>query len=189
MIIPVALIIALEAPELRPVIIQPLGKVKDSEVQAVTKKLQRMLAVQVIVYKAVALPKSAFYQPRSRYRAEKLLDFLAPMAPDQGSILGLTDVDISTAKGKIVDWGVFGLGRMPGQACVISSYRLGKNIEKVSRLERLARVAVHEVGHNLGLPHCPTKNCLMEDAKGLISTVDSETDFCKLCRKKSAIIR
>jgi archaemetzincin len=43
-------------------------------------------------------------------------------------------------------------------------------------------VAVHEIGHTLGLPHCPTRACLMEDAMGKVVTTDRERDFCPKCR-------
>jgi archaemetzincin len=48
--------------------------------------------------------------------------------------------------------------------------------------ERLAKVAVHELGHTLGLPHCPNVGCLMEDAEGRVATCDREYDFCARCR-------
>ena len=41
---------------------------------------------------------------------------------------------------------------------------------------------LHEIGHTLGLPHCPTKGCLMEDAMGKVTTTDGERDFCPACR-------
>ncbi len=50
---------------------------------------------------------------------------------------------------------------------------------------RLVKVVNHELGHTLGLPHCPSAGCLMEDAKGTIVTVDNETGaFCDGCKKK-----
>ena len=41
---------------------------------------------------------------------------------------------------------------------------------------------MHEIGHALGLEHCPTRGCLMEDAMGKVTTTDRERDFCPLCR-------
>ncbi|MEI6178360.1 MAG: matrixin family metalloprotease, partial [Verrucomicrobiota bacterium] len=51
--------------------------------------------------------------------------------------------------------------------------------------ERLRKVAEHEVGHVMGLDHCPQAGCVMADAEGSISTVDGETgEFCKDCSTK-----
>jgi archaemetzincin len=90
------------------------------------------------------------------------------------------DICILNEKGK--EWGIFGLGNMPGYQAVVSSYRLGKR-GKVSRAERLARVAVHELGHNLGLRHCP-KACVMSDAEGAIRSLDDWPEFCGSCAGK-----
>jgi archaemetzincin len=127
------------------------------------------------------MPKSAFYAPRSRYRADKLLVWLSKSTPTD-IVLGVTEQDISTTLGKHEDWGIFGLGYCPGKASVISSFRLKKK-GKVGVEERLCRVAIHEVGHNFGLPHCPNA-CIMADAQGSIKSVDSEANFCKQCRDK-----
>ena len=47
--------------------------------------------------------------------------------------------------------------------------------------ERIKKVCVHELGHNFGLPHCPTITCVMEDAKETIKTIDNEE--LRLCEK------
>jgi archaemetzincin len=127
---------------------------------------------------------TAYYPARKRYRAERLLTYLNQRMPKNGwRILGLTDVDISTTKDRFPDWGVMGLGELPGTATVISSFRCRKKARNPAHaIERLAKVAVHEIGHTLGLPHCPTHGCLMEDAMGKVTTTDRERDFCLLCR-------
>ena len=164
--------------------LQPLGPVRRSTLLAVKHALVENLGAQVTTVSQTAIPNSAWYGPRKRYRADRLLTYLAPMARGRGTTLGITRSDISTTKGSVRDWGVFGLGQMPGHAAVISSFRLGRNSDKL-----MALVAVHEVGHNLGLPHCPTPRCIMNDAEGSKRHLDEATSLCPSCRRKLGLTR
>jgi archaemetzincin len=166
--------------------VQPLGGCasKTEGAEQVVAALRAFYPIEVRVLPCRELPQAAYYPPRNRYRAERLLVFLNQRLPKDGlRILGLTDTDISTTKGKVADWGVMGLGELPGTATVISSFRCRKKSRNAAHAsERLAKVAVHEIGHTLGLPHCPTLGCLMEDAIGKVVTTDRERDFCPRCR-------
>ena len=160
------------------VYVQPLGTaLPDADSALVETALRELLGVEVRPLSRVELPASAYYSPRRRYRAERLLTYLNGRLPAGGGrILGLTGVDISTTKGRYPDWGVLGLGELPGTATVISSFRCHRTARGPQHArERLAKVAVHEIGHTLGLDHCPTPGCLMEDAGGTVKTVDRET--------------
>src|SRR5690242_2554799 len=132
------------------------------------------------------LPKEAYYPLRQRYRAEKLLAFLTKKTPQPFTkVIGVTEVDFSTTKGEYKDWCIFGLGDMPRRACVVSSHRLGRGGNAVQFQNRLSNTSIHEVGHTLGLPHCPTTGCVMQDAQGTIRTVDGETGhFCSSCSEQ-----
>jgi archaemetzincin len=170
----------------RALYIQPLGDCgsKAQGVDEVAAALRAFYPIDVRVLACQELPKTAYYPARKRYRAERLLTYLNQRMPKDGwRILGLTAVDISTTKGTFADWGIMGLGELPGTATVISSFRCRKKARnRAHAIERLAKVAVHEIGHTLGLPHCPTPGCLMEDAAGKVTTTDRELDFCPVCR-------
>jgi archaemetzincin len=172
--------------ETLPVIaVQPLGKVSAAHCQIVTQALQAHYRVKTVVLPARALPREAYYPPRGRYRADKLLVVLERIArPDHAKIMGLTGVDISTTKGPHEDWGVFGLGYQPGRSCVVSTFRLGKSASAERLARRVASVAVHEIGHTWGLSHCSTPGCVMHDAEGTLKTVDADGPLCPRCRAR-----
>ena len=177
--------------------IQPIGTVNLSEVAAVTTALDSICGMRVIVLPAIKPPANAFINIKTpRYRADKLIAWLKQQLPDGADyIIGLTALDISTTKtddwgrtlepkSRYEDFGIFWLGYCPGKSCIVSTFRLGNKPDLMR--SRLAKIAVHEVGHNLGLPHCKTRNCVMADAVERISTIDAESlSMCKACRKRA----
>jgi len=127
----------------------------------------------------VQLPSFAYYRPRNRYRADSLIAFLGRNTTVNHVTIGLTSKDVSTCAHGVSDWGVMGLGFQPGNACVISTFRLNKQHLR----DQLFKVAIHELGHTQGLPHCPEKSCFMADAEGG-NPLERETDFCKNCKAR-----
>lgn len=156
-----------------------LGRFPRELADAVEQGIRDELQVEVRRIDDRPLPRSAFYAPRHRYRADRLLEHLhtiVPGARQSTRILAMTSVDISTTKGRVYDWGVFGLGELGGMSCVISLFRLQRNARDAAHLRfRVVTTAVHEVGHTLGLDHCTEPRCLMRDAEGSIRTVDTST--------------
>lgn len=159
------------------IVIQPFGDFPKKQANLVLGQIKE-INPSTILRNNIPFPKTAFYKPRNRYRADSLIKFLSSKVGKDTVIVGLSLKDISTTKGKIKDWGVMGLGYCPGKACVASSFRLSKK----NTQEQFYKVAIHELGHTQGLPHCKDKTCLMRDAEGG-NPLNEEKDFCASCKK------
>ncbi|MGN7867064.1 Zn-dependent protease [Chryseobacterium sp. 22458] len=158
------------------ILIQPFKDIKPGTVEKVTEGIKKVYP-NVKVLSVIDFPENTYYKERNRYRADSIIKFLNGRTKDGFVTIGLTSKDISATRGKIRDFGIMGLGYRPGRACVASEYRLSrKNTD-----EQFYKVAIHELGHTQGLPHCPEKMCFMRDAEGKNPT-DEETDFCRKCK-------
>lgn len=186
------LIMAAVADALPVIAIQPLGRVSPQDLARVQAGIRALYAVDVELLPEIPIPKSAYYPPRERYKADKLLASLeAGIDKHFTKVIGLTARDISTSKDVIDDWGIFGLGKLGGRSCVVSTFRLrsGKPTDPVFQV-RLVKVVNHELGHTFGLDHCPAVGCLMQDAGGKIATVDGESGIpCAACAARLPLVK
>lgn len=178
--------------------LQPLGQYDREQLQFIKKELQQFYNAPVIVLDKKDIPVSFLNTSKGeRYSADSIIKWLAHIAPDSVyKVVGITRKDIFTTKREYwhikepestyAVWGIFGLGYMPGRSCVISDHRLQTtNTQRFHH--RLRTVVIHELGHNLGLPHCPSNNCIMNDANERIQTVDnSAANYCKKCKDRIA---
>ncbi len=156
-------------------VVQPFEGLPALDAKTLYEKL-RMINPTAVLKGAIPLPANAFYKPRNRYRADSLISSLNRLGNADTVVIGLTNKDVSTQNGSITDWGVMGLGFTPGNACVISTYRLNK----IRFTALFYKLALHELGHTQGLSHCPNKTCYMRDANGG-NHLDEEARFCATC--------
>lgn len=160
----------------RVIVIQPLGDFPSAQADMVYRQLKK-INPHILVRAAIPLPAATYYPPRDRYRADSLIKYLSRFGNADTVIIGLTGRDISATKGDIKDWGVMGYGYNPGNACIVSSFRLSKTNQQ----EQFYKVAIHELGHTQGLPHCEANTCFMRDAEGG-NPLNEEKDFCTACK-------
>ena len=176
--------------------IQPYNNFSTDDAKLIAFVIDSFYSLETQLLPSKELPKIAFTRIKSpRYRADSIISIQNRNIPKNVSyVLGLTNEDISVTKndekGKILepkwkycDFGIMGLAYRPGKSAIVSKFRIKSKSHKIEMI-RLRKVTVHEFGHNLGLPHCPNKKCVMTSAAEKLTTIDNEKlALCMTCKK------
>jgi len=133
------------------------------------------------------LASDPFYDAmRRQYYSTRIVETLALDFGEPGEkILGVAEVDLFIP---ILTF-VFGEAQLDGRAAVLSIARLRQTFyglpEDPQRLyHRAEKEALHEVGHTLGMIHCPDYGCVMHFSNS-VEEVDIKGDrFCPRCAEK-----
>jgi archaemetzincin len=152
--------------------------------------LGERLSVAAVVEPVVQGEAEWLTPERSQLFSGRIVDSLLEYyPPPEGRepvewVLGLTAADLRAGGRDFV----FGEATLGGGWAVVSVARLGAAGEPAFR-ERLAKEALHELGHLAGLRHCDRSGCLMQPAVD-VSDVDArEAVLCDRCRRDGARVR
>lgn len=162
----------------------PLGQVDQLAVSVVAANIQTFIGLPVDVVPPWPEPAYAVIPVRGQYNALPILKALAVDIGADTRRLGVFGGDLCLP---ILTY-VFGEAQVNGRAAVVSLRRLrqsrdGQRVPSSLLLERLAKVAVHEMSHVLGLKHCRTPYCLMSFSLGLDQLDALSLRFCPDCER------
>jgi archaemetzincin len=179
---------------MRPIFVGWIGE--EEEDPALVNHVRRHLALAfgqpVLPWSAPGRPRHAFDARRRQHASGAILRWLVESGPPGGRVLGITDRDLFIP---ILTY-VFGEAQLGGGAAVVSTARLSEGLDLVEMerapgapalgrkllVERLAKEAVHEVGHTFGLLHCSTEGCVMGRSPALREVDEKSSELCGACR-------
>ncbi len=169
-------------PSARHVEILPLGDVDGVGVSVVAANLQAVMGLPADVLPARPAPDFAVIPSRRQYNALPILSMLENGASQGVLRLGVMSGDLCLP---IFSY-VLGEAQILGRAAVISTHRLRLNQDGTTAAthlvyERLAKVALHETAHVLGLTHCREEGCLMRFSLGAEHIDELSLGFCPEC--------
>jgi archaemetzincin len=131
-------------------------------------------------------PREAFDHRRQQFHSTPILARLAALpAPPGARTLGVAEVDLFIP---ILTF-VFGEAQLGGAAALISTARLrqefyGLPANEILFYERCAKEALHELGHTMGLVHCPLYECVMHYSNSIEDVDLKSSSWCPACLAK-----
>lgn len=179
---------AWSAPEAAvPLTLAPLHQVQPSILEFLAWTLNEEGLFRAAVGGVVLDPQPAWDAKRNQFNGLVLLEALEALSPAPGHrVLGVFGGDLFLP----VMTHVYGAAQTGGRAAIFSYHRLhpefyGMPSDEGLLLARCLKEAMHELGHALGLVHCPDHACAMSYSSS-IEAVDLKGDaYCAVCSEQA----
>jgi archaemetzincin len=137
----------------------------------------------VIHSEDLPIPKGSYVANRQQYKAQPFLEMIASHIDRSTHALGLIDLDLFVPELNFI----FGSAQFGGSA-IVALPRLRQSFYSLPEddtlfFQRTVKEVFHELGHVLGLRHCP-KHCVMRFSNSLFDTDNKPPTYCPDCLLK-----
>ena len=165
------------------IVIAPVGDLQTTLLDRIGRDITRVFDFRTRIEPVLQDVSFAYDANRDQYHSTLILDELASaMPPDSLKILAVVQVDLFIP----ILTHVYGEAQLGGKSSVISILRLAEGISAMgigdTFGDRVAKEAIHELGHTFNLRHCKDANCIMHYCRNE-HDVDGKSDqLCRYCR-------
>ena len=171
-----------------------VGQVDPDVLAAIAEGLPKTFpdTTDIVITDGLPVPPGTFDKKRSQYNSSLLLNevrvYAAKKHQDFTRILGVVDADMYAFGLNYV----FGEAYTPGVTALVSVWRLKPEFYRDQPnqslyLLRAKKEAVHELGHTLGVKHCPRSICAMHFSNSIFDTDKKQNLLCDECYLQAAI--
>ena len=168
------------------ILIVPVLPCDDNAVSALIPPLETIFRFPASLHVTEPIdPSFAFDVYRNQFNSTALISaFVHRFKGFKGKIIGVTSVDLFVP----VLSDVFGEAQLDGPFAVVSAHRLDDTLYGLpanSQLlhERLAKEAVHELGHTFRLLNCLDYRCVMHSSTAVEDIDVKSKEFCQSCEE------
>lgn len=161
----------------------PFGFVEEGVLGTLEGCIVRSFALQARRMAPLSEPDFAYDPRRGQFGSTEILrEVLRRRSADATLVLAVTEADLFIPMLTFV----FGLAQLGGRAALISLARLRQEFyglapDRSLFLARVAKEALHELGHSVGLVHCLDPACTLSLSTN-IGQVDAKgQDLCSVC--------
>ena len=156
------------------------GNFSNSTAQKLESILKSYFPNVTLKEEALTLPAEHYNKERNRYLGSGLFEELQKHQNGE-AVIGLTNYVIFKPNEISPTYGIMGVSPLGTYRCVVSSKIPSSGKEHST--DNFCKLALHELGHSFGLPHCPDQHCIMVDAEHKMKFPQT-TGFCESCKEK-----
>jgi len=166
------------------IVISPIGEldVNGTLLDSLRAEIQRVYGYHTEVLPLLNEVDLRMDPVRKQYHSTPIIETLALLIPPRAvKVLGITKVDLFIP----ILTHVYGEAQLGGKACILSTHRfidafsLGSGA--MAYCSRVAKEAIHELGHTFNLRHCRDPRCTMHYCRSVQEVDRKSNHFCRYC--------
>jgi len=163
----------------------PLGAVNAFVLETIVRATRDAFGLATRIAPPIADIECAYSESRNQYHVSKLLNLVLNQPPGVFKVMGVAEVDIYLP----IFTFLFGQAQLGGRGALVSTHRLHNRFYGLPEdpqlyAERIAKEAIHELGHTFGLLHCLDPACVMRSSTYVEDVDQKSLEFCLTCRRQ-----